>query len=75
MRRAAVPLSWLALSLAVLALVVVSTPAVGQAPKSGGVLNVMQRGDLAQGWVKGRPPSPRPSTAAPTPGPCTRAGR
>ena len=35
----------------VLALPVAQTPATGQAPKSGGVLNVMQREDLPQGFA------------------------
>ncbi|HSE93861.1 MAG TPA: hypothetical protein VLF19_11195, partial [Methylomirabilota bacterium] len=34
----------------VLALVAGGSPAVSQTPKSGGVLNVMQREDLAQGF-------------------------
>jgi peptide/nickel transport system substrate-binding protein len=37
--------------LLLLALPVARTPAVGQTPKSGGVLNVMQREDLPQGFA------------------------
>jgi peptide/nickel transport system substrate-binding protein len=46
MPRLPITIALLALTLVVL----VGTPAVSQAPKSGGVLNVMQRGDLAQGF-------------------------
>ena len=45
------PVAVVLLVLALVAgLVVVTAPAVGQAPKSGGVLNVMQREDLPQGF-------------------------
>ena len=37
--------------LSVITAVVVTTPAVSQTPKSGGVLNVMQREDLPQGFA------------------------
>ncbi|HXG16250.1 MAG TPA: ABC transporter substrate-binding protein, partial [Calidithermus sp.] len=49
MSRTPVALVFLVVVLAV-TLVAVGTPAVGQAPKSGGVLNVMQREDLPQGF-------------------------
>ena len=49
MPRARVMVSVIAVVLT-LALVVAGSPAISQAPKSGGVLNVMQREDLAQGF-------------------------
>jgi len=50
MPRRRITLSLVALSL-VLAVAAVSTPAVGQAPKYGGILNLPQRGDPAQGFA------------------------
>jgi hypothetical protein len=47
MPRARITIALIALTLV---LVAVGTPAISQAPKSGGVLNVMQREDLAQGF-------------------------
>jgi peptide/nickel transport system substrate-binding protein len=49
MPRSRILTSLLALTLA-LVLVAAGTPAISQSPKSGGVLNVMQREDLAQGF-------------------------
>jgi peptide/nickel transport system substrate-binding protein len=49
MPRARITTTLMALTVA-LVLVAVGTPAISQAPKSGGVLNVMQREDLAQGF-------------------------
>jgi peptide/nickel transport system substrate-binding protein len=49
MPRLSITTSLGALTLA-LVVVAVGTPAISQAPKAGGVLNVMQREDLAQGF-------------------------